>query len=57
LRPFNIIGLVVNGVVILAASKLSVAFALLHKYRRVPQILLGTVFAGLAIRLAFDERR
>jgi threonine/homoserine/homoserine lactone efflux protein len=53
----NIIGLVVNGVVILAASKLSVAFARHHKYSRVPQILLGTVFAGLAIRLAFDERR
>jgi threonine/homoserine/homoserine lactone efflux protein len=53
----NIIGLVVNGVVILAASKFSFAFVRHRKYRRVPQILLGTVFAGLAIRLALDERR
>jgi threonine/homoserine/homoserine lactone efflux protein len=53
----NIIGLAVNGVVILGASKLGAAFARHHKYHRVPKILLGTVFASLAIRLAFDERR
>jgi threonine/homoserine/homoserine lactone efflux protein len=53
----NMIGLVVNGVVIFAANTLSRAFSRDHKYRRLPQILLGTVFAGLAIRLAFDDRR
>ena len=53
----NIIGLVVNGVIILAASKFSLAFLRHRKYHRIPQILLGTVFAGLAIRLAVDARR
>ncbi len=53
----NIIGLAVNGVVILAASRLGTAFALNHKFRRISRIFLGTVFAGLAARLAFDDRR
>jgi len=53
----NLIGLAVNGAVILAASRLGRAFAGRNRFRRVPQILLGTVFAGLAIRLAFDGRR
>jgi len=53
----NVIGLVVNGIVILAASKLSTAIARSDKYRRLPQMLLGTVFVGLAARLAFDNRR
>ena len=53
----NVIGLVVNGIVILAASKLSTAIARSDKYRRLPQMFLGTVFVGLAARLAFDDRR
>jgi threonine/homoserine/homoserine lactone efflux protein len=53
----NLIGLAVNGAVILAASRLGRAFAGGSRFRRVPQILLGTVFAGLAVRLAFDGRR
>jgi len=53
----NLIGLAVNGAVILAASRLGRTFAGRNRFRRVPQILLGTVFAGLAIRLAFDGRR
>ena len=53
----NLIGLAVNGAVILAASRLGRVFAGRNRFRRVPQILLGTVFAGLAIRLAFDGRR
>ena len=57
----NLIGIVVNGAVILAASRLGRtlghAFAGRSRYRRAPQILLGAVFAGLAVRLAFDGRR
>jgi threonine/homoserine/homoserine lactone efflux protein len=53
----NLIGIVVNGAVILAASRLGRAFAGRSRFRRVPQILLGAVFAGLAVRLAFDGRR
>jgi threonine/homoserine/homoserine lactone efflux protein len=53
----NLIGIVVNGTVILAASRLGRALAGRGRFRRAPQILLGTVFAGLAMRLAFDGRR
>ncbi|HUN48497.1 MAG TPA: LysE family translocator [Stellaceae bacterium] len=53
----NLIGLVVNGAVILTASGLGRAFSAGGRCRRLPQYLLGTVFAGLAVRLAFDARR
>lgn len=53
----NLIGIVVNGAVILTASGLGRAFSARTRWRRVPQLLLGTVFAGLAAKLAFDERR
>src|SRR5258707_10029284 len=45
----NAIGLVVNGAVIVAASRLGRAFAGRNRQRRWPQFLLGTVFAGLAL--------
>jgi threonine/homoserine/homoserine lactone efflux protein len=53
----NAIGIVVNGVVILTASRLGRLFAGQGRWRRLPQMLLATVFAGLAVRLAFDTRR
>lgn len=53
----NLIGILINGAVILTASGLGRAFTARTRWRRAPQILLGTVFAGLAVRLAFDERR
>jgi threonine/homoserine/homoserine lactone efflux protein len=53
----NVIGLVVNGFVIFTASKLGSIFSRQKRYRRVPQILLGTVFTGLAVRLVVDGRR
>ncbi len=53
----NLIGILVNGAVILTASGLGRAFTARTRWRRAPQILLGTVFAGLAVKLAFDERR
>ena len=53
----NAIGIVVNGIVILASSRIGRLFARGGRWRRWPQILLGTVFAGLAVRLAFDSRR
>ena len=53
----NAIGLAVNGAVIVMASRVGRAFSGQGRWRRVPQVLLGTVFAGLALRLAFDSRR
>ena len=53
----NLIGLVVNGAVIVMASGLSRLLGAQGRWRRVPQLLLGTVFAGLALRLAFDSKR
>ena len=53
----NLIGIVVNGAVIMTASGIGRVFSARTRWRRTPQILLGTVFAGLAVKLAFDERR
>jgi threonine/homoserine/homoserine lactone efflux protein len=53
----NLIGLAVNGAVILTASRLGHAFSGRNRPSRWPQYLLGTVFAGLALRLAFDGKR
>jgi threonine/homoserine/homoserine lactone efflux protein len=53
----NLIGIVVNGAVILAASRIGQALSGLGRFQRLPQILLGTVFAGLAVRLVLDARR
>ena len=57
----NAIGLVVNGAVILTASRLRRAIAGRNRQNsysgRWPQYLLGTVFGGLAAKLAFDSGR
>ena len=53
----NLIGLVVNGLVILTASRIGAALSKRTRFRRAPQILLGTVFAGLAARLALGGQR
>ena len=53
----NLIGLVVNGAVIMATSRFGNLFDETTRFRRLPQIFLGTVFAGLAVRLALDGRR
>lgn len=52
----NAIGLVVNGAVILGASRLGRVFSSQGRLRRLPQCLLGAVFTGLAMRLAVDSR-
>lgn len=53
----NLIGLVVNGAVIVMASGVGRLFSSQGRWRRAPQFLLGTVFASLALRLAFDTKR
>jgi len=53
----NLIGIAVNGAVILMVARLGRAFAGGNRPSRWPQLLLGTVFAGLALRLAFDGKR
>lgn len=53
----NAIGVVVNGLVILTASQVGGSLLGRGSFGRWPQVLLGTVFGGLALRLAFDSRR
>lgn len=53
----NLVGLAVNGIVIVAAGRLGKALAGQRRLRRAPQYLLGTVFVGLAARLALDDGR
>jgi threonine/homoserine/homoserine lactone efflux protein len=52
----NIVGLAVNGLVIMTASRIGKALSERNRFRRAPQMVLGTVFMGLAARLAFDGR-
>lgn len=52
----NFVGLLVNGLVILTASRLSKRLLSSEKPSRLPQYLLGSVFAGLACRLALFSR-
>ena len=53
----NVIGLMVNGAVILAAGTLAAVLRRGDSWSRLPRMLLGTVFVGLAARMAFDGRR
>jgi threonine/homoserine/homoserine lactone efflux protein len=53
----NLIGIAVNGIVILTASRLGRAFSGRNRWRRAPQFVLGTVFVALSAKLAFDGRR
>jgi threonine/homoserine/homoserine lactone efflux protein len=53
----NVIGFFIKGVVILTASGLSRALSTSTGFRLITKYLLGTVFAGLAFRLAFDNQR
>jgi threonine/homoserine/homoserine lactone efflux protein len=52
----NLIGLCVNGAVILCASHVARRLGARHQPSRWPQYLLGSVFAGLALRLACANR-
>jgi threonine/homoserine/homoserine lactone efflux protein len=51
----NAVGLLVNGALVLGASRLRRAVAGRVRFRRAPGIALGTVFTGLALRLAIDR--
>lgn len=51
----NAVGLVVNGSLVLGASRLHGAAAKRLRFRRAPGIALGTVFTGLALRLAVER--
>ncbi len=51
----NAVGLVVNGSLVLGASRLRRAAATRLRFRRAPGIALGTVFTGLALRLAVER--
>ena len=53
----NVIGFFVKGVVILMASGISGAISTSNGFRIVTKYLLGTVFAGLALRLVLDDGR
>lgn len=53
----NIIGLFVNGAVVLLSSQLSGFLSKSSKVKNIMQYVLGTVFTALALRLAFDNQR
>lgn len=53
----NAVGLVVNGVVILAADRFRNMLSARGRSQRLLPALLGTVYAGLALRLVLDARR
>ena len=53
----NFVGFFVNGAVIIASSRVSGILANSGTMSRISQYILGTVFAGLAARLAFDTQR
>lgn len=53
----NVIGLVINGAVILVINGLKSRFAGRQFKARWPNYLLGSVFAGLACKLIFDSRK
>jgi threonine/homoserine/homoserine lactone efflux protein len=53
----NLIGLVVNGAVILTVGSLQRRMAASRRLIRLPQYILGSVFAALALRLAWSEQR
>jgi threonine/homoserine/homoserine lactone efflux protein len=52
----NLMGFIANGAVILAASRIGQALADRPALARLPQKLMGAVFGGLALRLAFAAR-
>jgi threonine/homoserine/homoserine lactone efflux protein len=52
----NLIGFVVNGAVILVSSQIRTRITGLGRFKKLPQYLLATVFAGLACRLALGTR-
>jgi threonine/homoserine/homoserine lactone efflux protein len=53
----NFVGFFINGAVIVAASRVTCILATSGTAARFSQYILGTVFAGLAARLAFDTQR
>lgn len=53
----NLVGLLVNGLVIMTASSVGRALSGGGRFRTASRYLLGAVFTGLAVRLALDERR
>jgi threonine/homoserine/homoserine lactone efflux protein len=52
----NLVGLVVNGAVILSVGHLRRGIAARERPTRLPQYVLGGVFTALALRLALSER-
>jgi threonine/homoserine/homoserine lactone efflux protein len=53
----NLVGFFINGAVIVTASRVSGMLSKSSKVKNISQYILGTVFAGLAARLAFDTQR
>ena len=52
----NVIGLVVNGAVILLGSQIRSQLGSMRRFPKLPQYMLATVFTGLACRLALQTR-
>lgn len=52
----NVIGFLVNGAVILLGSQIRSRLSSMHRFPKLPQYMLATVFTGLACRLALQSR-
>ncbi|MGV2108144.1 LysE family translocator [Agrobacterium vitis] len=52
----NVIGMLVNGMVILLGSRIRSHLSSVRRFPKLPQYLLATVFTGLACRLALGTR-
>ncbi len=52
----NLVGLAVNGAVIMLGSQIRRLVSAKLRYPKLPQYLLATVFTGLACRLAIGSR-
>lgn len=53
----NVLGLIVNGVVVMLAGSARQLFTGTQRFSKWPQYFLGTVFGGLAAKLMFDGQR
>jgi threonine/homoserine/homoserine lactone efflux protein len=51
----NIVSLAINGLVVMTVSRIGKALSGRSRFRRAPQMVLATVFVGLAARLALSR--
>ena len=53
----NLIGLVINGTVVIVAAKAKTLLSNSNGAQRIAQYFTGVIFAGMAAKLVFDGHR